>query len=184
VIVEGFALGPDGPHPGYLWADNDRACWGGEAMTTELKPITIHDVVPLHAVKVRDDQDGFVAPNAITIAQVRFETGAYDYCLWDGDARVGLLALLDMAEHEDIQPEDDPNAIYVWRLLIGADVQGAGHGTAAMKFAEDFGRARGRTKVQVQAAEDNAAAIGFYQSLGYVLTGQKVGTEVQLEKPI
>ena len=153
-------------------------------MPTELKPVTIHDVLPLDAVKVRADQDGFVAPNTVTIAQARFETGAYDFCIWDDATRVGLLALIDMAEHDDLYPEDDPNAIYVWRLLIGADVQGAGHGTAAMKFAEEFGRARGRTMVQVQAAEDNAAAIGFYQSMGYVLTGQKVGTEVQLEKPI
>ena len=151
-------------------------------MPTELKPITIHDVVPLDRVKVRGDQDSFVAPNAITIAQARFETGAYDFCIWDGEVRVGLLALIDMAEHEDIYPEDDPNAAYVWRLLIGEDFQGAGHGSAAMRFAEDWGRGRGRAKVQVQAAADNAAAINFYESLGYVLTGREVEKEVQLEK--
>ena len=151
-------------------------------MPTELKPVTIHDVVPLDSVKVRADQDSFVAPNTITIAQARFETGAYDFCIWDGDTRVGMLALIDMAEHEDIQPEDDPNAAYVWRLLIGAEYQGAGHGTVAMRFAEDWGRARGRSKVQVQAAADNAVAIGFYQYLGYALTGQQAGKEVQLEK--
>lgn len=151
-------------------------------MPTQLKPVTITDVVPLHRVTVHDDQDGFVAPNAITIAQARFETGAYDFCIWDGDTRIGLLALIDMAEHDDLTEIDDPNAVYVWRLLIGQAAQGAGHGTAAMRFAEDWGRARGRKLVQVQAVRGNAAAIGFYQAMGYVLTGREADGEVQLEK--
>ncbi len=153
-------------------------------MATTLRPVAIHDIVPLHKITVRDDQDDFVAPNAITIAQARFETGAYDFCIWDGENRVGLLALIDMAEHKDITEIDDPNAVYVWRLLIGQDVQGAGHGQAAMAFAEDWGRERGRSMVQVQAVRENAAAIGFYQSLGYALTGREADGEVQLEKTL
>ena len=153
-------------------------------MTTALRPVTLQDVAPLHKVIVRDDQDGFVAPNAITIAQARFETGAYDFCIWDGEQRVGILALIDMSEHDDVTEIDDPNAVYVWRLLIGKDAQGAGHGTAAMRFAEDWGRARGRSVVQVQAVQENKAAIGFYQSLGYALTGREADGEVQLEKPL
>ncbi|MDX8349208.1 GNAT family N-acetyltransferase [Cognatiyoonia sp. IB215446] len=148
----------------------------------DARPVTLQDVVPLHDVTVRDDQDRFVAPNAITIAQARFETGAYDFCLWDGDIRVGLIALIDMAEHEDLEEIDDPEAVYVWRLLIGKDFQQQGHGKAAMDFAEDWARERGRRCVQIQAVEDNMAAIAMYQALGYTLTGHKSGKEVQLEK--
>ncbi len=137
------------------------------------------------SVEVTDDQDRFIAPNAITMAQARFRAGAYDFCIWDGETRVGLLAVIDMAEHDDLEDGvDDPNAVYIWRLLIGTEFQGKGHGKAAIAFAEDWGRARGRTMAQIQAVEDNVAAITLYQSRGYELTEVKVGSEVQLQKPL
>lgn len=148
----------------------------------DVRPVTLDDVVPLHGLTVHEDQDRFIAPNAVTIAQARFETGAYDFCLWDGNTRVGLMALIDMAEHEDRSEIDAPDAIYVWRLLIGKDFQGKGFGSAAMDFAEGWGRKRGRLRMQIQAVADNKAAIGMYQSLGYVLTGKMSNGEVQLEK--
>ncbi|MEL6681428.1 MAG: GNAT family N-acetyltransferase [Pseudomonadota bacterium] len=151
-------------------------------MPTELRPITLQDVRHLHGVTVQPEQDRFIAPNAVTIAQTRFETGAYDFCIWDGETRVGLLALIDMAEHEDRSEIDAPDAVYIWRLLIGTAFQGKGHGTAAIRFAEDWARTRGRPRMQIQAVEDNAAAIRLYQHLGYELTGKREGEEVQLEK--
>lgn len=141
--------------------------------------------MPLHRIEVRDDQDDFVAPNAITMAQQRFETGSYDFCIWDGDTRVGLLAVIDMAEHETREEGlDSPDAVYIWRLLIGEEHQGKGYGRAAIAFAEDWGRARGRTLAQVQAVEENADAIAVYEACGYVLTGKKSDGEVQLEKSL
>ncbi len=153
-------------------------------MPLEARPITGKDVVPLENITVHADQDRFIAPNILTIAQARFETGAYDFCLWDGDRRIGLIALIDMAEHEDRGEIDAPDAVYVWRLLIGKDFQRRRYGTAALGFAENWARNRGRRCVQIQAVEDNHVAIAMYQSLGYVLTGQRSGKEVQLEKPL
>ena len=153
-------------------------------MQFEARPITGDDVVPLENITVRPDQNRFIAPNIVTIAQARFETGAYDFCLWDGDTRIGLIALIDMAEHDDRSEIDAPDAVYIWRLLIGTEFQRKGYGTAAMAFAEDWARKRGRRCVQIQAVKDNAAAIGMYQSLGYALTGKISGEEVQLEKPL
>ncbi len=150
----------------------------------EARPITGKDVSPLEKITVHADQDRFIAPNIVTIAQARFETGAYDFCLWDGDTRVGLIALIDMAEHEDREEIDAPDAVYVWRLSIGKNFQRQGYGKAAMAFAEDWARERRRRCVQIQAVEDNAAAIGMYQSLGYALTGKRSGKEVQLEKAL
>lgn len=151
-------------------------------MAFAARPVTGADVVPLENITVHPDQDRFIAPNIVTIAQARFETGAYDFCLWDGDTRIGLIALIDMAEHEDREEIDAPDAVYVWRLLIGKDFQRQGYGQAAMAFAEDWARKRGRRCVQIQAVEDNAPAIAMYQSLGYALTGNRSGKEVQLEK--
>ncbi|WP_108813336.1 GNAT family N-acetyltransferase [Loktanella sp. Alg231-35] len=151
-------------------------------MSFAARPIIGADVVPLENITVHADQDRFIAPNIVTIAQVRFKTGAHDFCLWNDQTRVGLMALVDMVEHKDRHKIDAPDAIYVWRLLIGQDFQRQGYGAAAMAFAENWGRARGRRVMQIQAVEDNAAAIAMYQSLGYVLTGKRSGVEVQLEK--
>jgi len=153
-------------------------------MDVRLKPITGADVLPLEKITVTDEQDRFVAPNPITIAQARFEKGAYDFCIWDGDRRVGLIALIDMSEHDDLDEIDDPNAAYVWRLLIGQDLQGKGYGKAAMHLAEDWAKMRGCPLVQIQAVEDNGAAIGLYESLGYKKTGKRAGKEIQLEKKL
>lgn len=151
-------------------------------MSVKVTPITVKDIVPLEGVTVSPDQEQFVAPNPITIAQARFETGAYDFCIWDGDKRVGMIALIDMAEHEDREEIDDPDAVYVWRLLIGKDFQGKGYGKDAMSWAESWAVDRGKPLVQIQAVETNATAIGLYESLGYMRTGKASGKEIQLEK--
>ena len=151
-------------------------------MTIRLTPIAGDDVVPLGNMTVRDDQDRFIAPNVFTIAQARFHTGAYDFCIWNDNQRVGLIALIDMAEHDDLDDIDNPDAVFVWRLLIGTDFQRRGFGTAAMALAEEWTLGRGKTLVQIQAVEDNDAAISLYRSLGYVPTGRMSGNEIQLEK--
>lgn len=43
---------------------------------------------------------------------------------------------------------------------------------------------RGCPLVQIQAVEDNDAAIGLYESLGYEKTGKRAGKEIQLEKKL
>ena len=149
---------------------------------TDLRPVAPADIVPLLDVQVRDDQDDFVAPPVVTVAQARFEGGAHDFVIWDGEERVGLLAVIVVSENDNTDPTDHPDALYVWRMSVKADAQGRGHGRAAMTFAEDFARQKGRDRVQVHAVEDNAAAIGFYESLGYIRTGARSGREIQLEK--
>jgi len=153
-------------------------------MTVTITPVCLKDVLPLENISVTKEQDkaGYVAPNIVTIAQARFETGAYDFCIWNGDTRIGMLAMIDMAEHENREAHDDPNAAYVWRLLIGADFQGKGFGKATMAMAEDWARERGKSLIQIQAVETNAPAIKLYESLGYSHTGKKSGDEIQLEK--
>ena len=149
---------------------------------TDLRPVAPADIVPLLDVQVRDDQDGFVAPPVVTIAQARFEKGSHDFVIWDGEERVGLLAVVIISENDSADPIDHPDALYIWRLSVKADAQGRGHGRAAMAFAEDFAREKGRDRVQLQAVETNEAAIGFYESLGYRRTGERSGREIQLEK--
>lgn len=151
-------------------------------MAISIRPIALSDIRHLANVTVRPDQDAFVAPNTATIAQARFETGAFDFCIWDDETRVGLLAVIDMSIYPERDAMDHPEAVYIWRLLIGDAFQGKGYGSAAIAFAEDWGRKRGLTRAQIQAVETNTDAIKLYERRGYTLTGQRDEDEVQLEK--
>lgn len=151
-------------------------------MPASFKPVQLSDIGPLSKVQVGPDQQSYVAPNEITIAQARFEVGSFDFCIWDGETRVGLIALIDMSMYPDRAEMDHPEAVYVWRLLIGSEHQGKGYGSAALTFAEEWGRARGLTRAQIQAAKSNMVAIEMYQRRGYTLTGLEDDGEVQLEK--
>ena len=151
-------------------------------MSFAARPMTGADVIPLEGVTVREAQEDFVAPNIVTIAQARFRAGAHDFCLWDGGRRVGLLALIDLAEYDKRKDADHPNGVYVWRLLIGSNFQGKGYGKLAMAFAETWASERNRTVMQVHAVDANTPAIKLYETLGYALTGERDGDEVQLEK--
>ncbi|SEW42932.1 Acetyltransferase (GNAT) family protein [Cognatiyoonia koreensis] len=151
-------------------------------MAVLLKAITSADIGPLSQINVREDQKDFIAPNPITIAQVRFEKGAYDFCIWDGETRVGLIAVIDICENDEPEEIDHPEAVYVWRLLIGAGFQGKGYGTAAIGQIEDWAAKRGRPLVQIQAVAENNAAIRLYEKLDYRRTGKMSDGEIQLEK--
>lgn len=151
-------------------------------MDVAFRPVTLSDVWPLEKVKPRPDQSAFVSSNEITIAQARFEPGAFDFCIWHGDIRVGLIAVIDMSIYPMRSEIDHPEAVYIWRLLIGAEHQGEGYGSAALVFAEDWGRRRDLTRAQIQASETNTAAIKMYMARGYALTGRMDEDEVQLEK--
>ena len=55
---------------------------------------------------------------------------------------------------------------WVYYLAVAADARRAGLGRALMAAAEDWLRRQGAPKIQLMVRADNAAALGFYESLG------------------
>ena len=79
------------------------------------------DCICLH---VADEQKGFVADNARSLVEARFEEGLYTRAIYADGVMVGFLLF-------DYDPE-----IPGWslsRMMIGAQYQGRGYGTAAVK---------------------------------------------------
>lgn len=149
-------------------------------MTVSLRPVTRDDLSELFKIKVTAKQSRYVAPNEFTLAQAPYETGSYVFVIRANDVRVGLIALIDMTEHDDVKPEDDAESGYIWRLLIGEQFQGQGFGSAAINLACDWARDRGRPRMSIQAVIDNAEALGLYERLGFEPTGVIVEGEAQL----
>lgn len=62
-------------------------------------------------------------------------------------------------------------------LSIGVltEEQGKGYGKVMMRFAEDMARAQNCNRLTLVAKADNHSAIGFYQHLGFSITGHRTG---------
>lgn len=153
-------------------------------MTITLRPVVKDDLAALFDLKVRPDQSKFVAPNEITLAEAPFEKGAFVFVILSDDVRVGLIALIDMTQQDDAAPEDEPESMFIWRLMIGADYQGKGFGTSAIELACDWARAQGRPRISIEVVSTNDAAITLYEKLGFARTGVMFGDEAQMAKPL
>jgi len=56
---------------------------------------------------------------------------------------------------------------WVYYVAVREDVRGRGYAAAIMRAAEDWLRDHGIPKIQLMVRDDNAAAAGFYEALGY-----------------
>ena len=151
-------------------------------MTVSLKPVARDDLDGLFRLTVTDAQSRFVASNPVSIAQAAYEPNTEIFGIWADQTLVGLISLITTRGYPHLEEGDDPNAGFVWRLLIGQDHQGKGYGRAAMEKAHDWARAKELPKMYISAVPENGLAIGLYESIGYQRTGRIVDGEVELVK--
>jgi diamine N-acetyltransferase len=136
------------------------------------RPVERDHLAALFALSVRADQQGLVAPNVRTIAQAAYEPGSYVWGLWEGQIAVGLMAVIHPGESPHLDPTDDPQAAYLWRLMIGADHQGKGHGRAAIGHLVAIARAWTLPRIAASVVDAPHSNLGFYERLGFRWTGR------------
>ena len=136
-----------------------------------LREITQETVVSILDLKVRPDQEHFVASNAISIAQAYFEPKAWFRAIYADEAPVGFLMLYD-------DPEEP--RYYLWRMMIDAEHQGKGYGAKAIALLADYVRTRpNATGITVGWVPGEGSPEPFYLGLGFVPTGEVKHGEVQ-----
>ena len=134
----------------------------------EIERETLRQILRL---KVGEAQAGFVASNAVTIAQAAYEPCAWLRGLWVGETPVGLMAMIDLRpEHPDHEPGLTDDSAYLWRLMIDEAQQGRGYGVQAMELAFAQARAWGRGRFLVHVAEEPGSALPLYRRFGLVPT--------------
>lgn len=148
-------------------------------MAAHLKDVERDDLRTLFKLKVKPEQEDQVSPNAATIAQAAYEPGAKVWGLWDLDVPVGLLAMIDLEQNPDRDP-DAPNAAYIWRLMIASDHQSKGYGRDALAGALQITHDWGRSDLLLSAVEKENGALPFYQRFGFERTGKLVYGEVEM----
>ncbi len=128
-----------------------------------LREVTAETVRTICKLSVREDQQQFVAPNAVSIAEAHFSEHAWFRAVYANDTPVGFIMLEDQPE----KPE-----YYLWRFMIDASYQRMGFGRQALELFIAHVRTRpGATELETSVVQAPGGPQPFYESFGFALTG-------------
>jgi len=120
-------------------------------------------------LKVTFEQNRFVAPVAVSIAQAYFEPRAWFRAIYADETPVGFVMLHDDREE---------HLYYLWRFMIDVRYQKMGFGKQAMKLLIAEVRTRPKaTELLVGYVPDKDGPGPFYHKLGFKPTGEMEGIE-------
>jgi diamine N-acetyltransferase len=151
----------------------------GAAGAVSLREITGETVRAIVKLAVAPAQQGFVASNAISLAQALFSPEAWYRAIYVGDTPAGFVMLHD----ESLRPVP-PGApqIGLWRFMIDARFQRQGIGVQALDLViEHVRRKRLFASLSVSYVPGPGCAEPFYLRAGFRHTGRLDEGEVVLE---
>jgi diamine N-acetyltransferase len=135
---------------------------GGQVALREVTGETVREICRL---VVKRGQEGFVAPNAVSIAEAHFSPAAWFRAIYADDTPVGFVMLeREPATHEYM----------LWRFMIAGDHQGMGYGRRALELVVDDIRAAdpAATELLTSWMPGDGSPEGFYVGFGFVPTGE------------
>jgi diamine N-acetyltransferase len=151
-------------------------------MSITLREITSETVGAVTRLSVTPSQQGFVASNAVSLAEALFSDEAWYRAIYDGDELVGFVMLAD--ETLRTEPPAEPN-IGLWRLMIDQRYQGRGFGREAMRLVVDHVRSRPGVRYFYTSYVPGPGGPGpFYLGLGFEPNGEIEDGEVVVLYPL
>lgn len=129
-----------------------------------LREVTKDNLSDVLRLKVKPEQEKFVANNAVSISQAHFEEKAWFRAIYADETPVGFLMLYD---------DPETNDYFLWRFMVDARYQGLGYGRKALEALIDYVRALpGATELLLSYVPEEGNPEPFYRSLGFVTTGE------------
>lgn len=129
-----------------------------------LREITADTVRAICALEVAPEQRGYVAPNAVSIAQAHFEPRAWLRAIYAGEEPVGFAMLWENTDDQEY---------YLWRFMIAAEQQGKGYGRRALDLVVEQVRGLpGATELRTSYVPGEAGPRDFYLRYGFEETGE------------
>src|ERR1700690_2870812 len=122
-------------------------------MNVQLRQITKETVREVCALEVRDEQKGYVAANALSIAQAYFEPSAVFRAIYRGEELVGFIQWRNA---------EAPRVAFLWRFMIDRAHQSAGYGRAALTLALQELKSSGFEVVETSVVLGPSSPLQFY----------------------
>ena len=143
-------------------------------MSVEIRPVTKDNWRDLIKLKVRPDQQDFVATNVHSIAESQFGYDDPDYGHWDmvpfGIFDLGEPVGFLMYGYNFSHPRTQA---YIIRLMVDEQQQGRGYGRFGMDWMIERFRGDDRIRaIGISYEPENEVARKFYKDLGFVETGE------------
>ncbi|WP_400247748.1 GNAT family N-acetyltransferase [Niallia sp. JL1B1071] len=124
-----------------------------------------------------EEQAKFMEPNAISIAQSKFEPTLNPFAIYYEEKVVGFLMFNSSIEELD--------GHWIYRIMVDKDFQGQGIGKAAtLLMMAEMIKIPDLKKIVVGYHPENKAAHYLYSSLGFIDYGDRFGKEMAVVKNI
>lgn len=129
-----------------------------------LKTIDTENIDEVLALRIRDDQKGFVISTAESLAKAYvYSDTAYPFAVYDDDTLVGFI----MMGYYELK-----KYYTLWEFMIDQRYQGKGCGRQALKLGLQYIWDRfGPVDIYTGVAPGNKAAKHLYESVGFKDTG-------------
>ena len=151
-------------------------------MRVTLREITSETVRAVIKLAVAPEQQGFVAPNAVSLAQALFSDEAWYRAIHADDELVGFVMLAD--ETLKKVPPAEPKVV-LWRLMISHGHQRRGIGREVIRLLVEYVRSRpGVRHFHTSYVQEPGGPGPFYLGLGFVPNGELDEGEVVVVYPL
>ncbi|MBR3516040.1 MAG: GNAT family N-acetyltransferase [Lachnospiraceae bacterium] len=129
-----------------------------------LRPVTNENFDEILELRVNEDQQSFVSPNAESLAQAYvYSETAWPFGVYEEDMLVGFIM---MGYYEAKQ------YYTLWKFMIDQRYQHKGYGRQALKQGLAFIKEKfGPDEIYTGVAPGNRVAKGLYESVGFADTG-------------
>ena len=136
----------------------------------EVTEETLFDILDL---KVAPEQEGFVAPNAVSIAEAHFSKHAWFRAIYADETPVGFVMMHD---------EPEKPIYYLWRFMVDARYQKMGFGRWAMLLIIAHVKTRpNATELFLSYVPEEGGPRAFYEGLGFEHTGKVDDDELEMK---
>lgn len=126
-------------------------------------------------LEISKEQRDYIEPNAISIAQSKFEPTLRPYVIYFEEKVVGFLMFNSVKEELD--------GYWIYRIMIDKHFQGKGIGKAATKLMIlEIAKLPNAQKIIVGYHPENKGAHNLYRSLGFEDRGNRFGKEMAVIK--
>jgi len=141
-----------------------------------LREITENTLRPILQLSVSTEQEEFVAPNSVSIAEGCYADDAWMRGIYADDTPVGFV----MCSFKPDKPQ-----YYLWRYMIDHSFQGMGFGFRAMELIIDVVREQPNADAMILSyVKEEGGPRDFYARLGFVDTGEEHGGEWVMRLPL